>query len=314
MPIEFSQVRYIKLGKGGQWSDISLDRSEIHFGYGRVSHDLAQTLDFEAIRGAMLEWGRKPSAATGDANAVIDFYSLGRDCLWITFARGHLWWTFSDPKVYWLGGGSSGENLPEHGQRFRKCDGWSNLNHNGSPLTTQGLSTSLTKVASYQKTICRVPDSESYLRRRINGLVDPLIQQAASATDALLHALDLAIPKLHQTDFETLADVILARSGWHRVTAIGGPQTFIDLALEQPATGERAAVQVKSKANQSVLNDYIAEYDAAGTFSRLFFVCHTSNATLTAPGRNDVHIWQGQALSKQVLRLGLTDWVFEKIA
>ena len=53
-------------------------------------------------------------------------------------------------------------------------------------------------------------------------------------------------PLLHQDDFETLVDLIFARGGWHRVSALGGNEADIDLAVEQSLTGERAFVQVKS--------------------------------------------------------------------
>ena len=312
MTITFKEARYIKLGKGGCWNNISIDRGEIHFGFADTSHALALSGDFEAIRGAQLKVRRSTGAATSDARTIQDFYSLGRDCLWITFARGHLWWTFSDPEVSWLGDDGLGRDSPVHGQRFRKCNGWSNLDINGKPLTLQSLSTSLTKVAAYQGTICRVQESEGYLHRRINALVDPLILEAHAANAKMLDVLGRAIARLHQTDFETLADVIFARSGWNRISALGGTQEFIDLALEQPATGERAAAQVKSQANQSVLDDYIAQFDAAGTFSKLFFICHTASTSLTAPDRNDVYIWHGQELSQVVLRLGLAEWTFTK--
>jgi hypothetical protein len=32
------------------------------------------------------------------------------------------------------------------------------------------------------------------------------------------------------------------------------------------------------------------------------------------PERNDIHLWVGRDFAKIVLRLGLTDWVMEKIA
>jgi hypothetical protein len=313
MTVEFDEVRYIKLGKGGCWSDISLDRSEIHFGFGTVSHEMATRKNIDEIRQHQAALGRKGNAASDDAREVLTFYSMGRECLWITFARGHLWWTFSAPEVTWIGGDSSGRDSPEHGFRVRKCDGWRKLDENGDPLRIDGLSTSLTQVAAYRRTICRVESSEDYLRRRINGIKDPLVEQAKSAGDAMLGILDRAIAKLHQTDFETLADVMFARSGWHRVTALGGAQEFIDLALEQPATGERAAVQVKSQADQSVLDDYITQYAEAGSYSRLFFVCHTATPPISS-SRSDVLVWQGRSLSEKVMNLGLANWVLERIA
>jgi hypothetical protein len=316
MPVEFSQARYIKLGKGGCWNDISLERGEIHFGFGGVSHELAVSKDYEAIRQRQSATGRKGNAASVDAGAIIDFYSVGTDCLWITFARGHLYWTFSEPDVIWVGGNSSGEDSPDHGFRYRKClgSGWSKLDQEGNPLTIESLSTSLTKVAAYRGTVCRVSCAD-YLYRRINGLVDPLIERARLADQAMLDVMDAAIAKLHQADFETLADVMFASSGWHRTSAIGGSQEFIDLALEQRITGERAAVQVKSKADQAVLSDYISRFDAlGGAYDRLFFVCHTTSPQLAEPKRQDVQVWQGRSLSEKVLRLGLTQWVLQKMS
>lgn len=314
MSIEFKEVRYIKLGKGGFWNDVSLDNDEIHFGFGGVSHEIGLLKNFDRIKEVQLKLGKSAGPAANDAREVFDFYNLGRECLWITFARGHLYWTFSDPEVFWLGDDGLGCDNPDHGQRKRSCIGWSKFDGNGVPLRVDGLSTSLTKVASYRRTICRVTNSEDYLRRRINGLNDPLIQRASIANDSMLDVLDQAIAKLHQTDFETLADVIFARSGWHRTSALGGTLEFIDLAIEQPATGERGAVQVKSRADQAVLDDYIKRFDEAGTFERLFFVCHTASSVLTAPDRDDVHIWQGRKLSEQVFRLGLSDWVLQRLA
>jgi hypothetical protein len=30
---------------------------------------------------------------------------MGAECLWITFAEGHLWWAFAEPEIEWLGEG-----------------------------------------------------------------------------------------------------------------------------------------------------------------------------------------------------------------
>ncbi len=315
MAIDFKEARYIKLGKGNCWSDISLERSEIHFGFGAIPHEMALRHDADEIRKLQTALGRKGNAASDDAREVLDFYSLGRDCLWITFCRGHLWWTFSDPEVLWIGGDSSGKDSAQHGFRCRKCDSWSKLDQTGEPLRIDGLSSLLTKVAAYRRTICRIQASEEYLRRRINAIKDPLLEQATVAGNAMLDVLDGAIAKLHQTDFETLTDVMFATGGWHRISALGGNLEFIDLALEQWVTGERAAVQVKSKADQVALADYISRFDElAGAYNRLFFVCHTSSPPLIKPDRDDIQVWQGRTLAEKVFRLGLTHWVLEKIS
>lgn len=310
MVISAGPVRYIKLGRGGRW-DVALDRGELHFGYKRATHELALAGNFEALKQYLIELGKEPKVASRDAREVLDFYQLGSDCLWITFARDHLWWTFAAPEVTWVGG----DGLTEGERKRETIGGWRNTDINGVPLRTNALSTRLTKVANYRRTICKV-EAQDYLLSRINGIrgaQDPLIEKSTAARNTLIDMITEGLATLHWADFETLVDVIFARSGWHRASAIGGNQKLVDMELEQPTTSELAAVQVKSSASQKTLDQYVARIDEADRFDRFFFVCHTPEGELTAPaGRNDVHVWTGRELASTVLRLGLQDWVFEK--
>lgn len=61
------------------------------------------------------------------------------------------------------------------------------------------------------------------------------------------------------------------------------------------------------------LLDQAGLFDEMGTYSRLFFVCHSPRGNLSAPDRSDVHVWAGREFAETVLRLGLQDWVLEKI-
>ena len=310
MKVAADTVRYIKLGRGGNWEDAALTGGELHFGYGKVTEELAVEADVEKIRAHLVDLGRSVQAATRDAREVIDFYHLGSDCLWITFAKDHLWWTFADPQVIWLA-----ENQNMTGQRMRKSiGGWRNTDVNGNPLRMDALSTKLTKVGSYRRTICAV-EAQDYLLRRINGTQEPIVTKSAAARSALIDVLADALKSLHWKDFETLIDIIFARSGWHRVSALGGSQKTVDLEIEQATTEERAAVQVKSNASQKTLDEYIRRVDDTERFDRFFFVCHSANGDLAAPaGRDDIHIWVGRNLATTVLKMGLYDWVLEKIA
>jgi hypothetical protein len=308
--ITANDVRYIRLGtKGGAWEQLSLDRGELHFGYGGISHEMALEGDIDMIARQSMARGRDPKTAAQDARQVLDFYQLGADCLWVTFARDHLWWAFAEPKVTWLG--SDGQN---HGERVRKTiGGWRNTDTRGVPLKIDTLSTRLTQVGSYRRTICGV-GARDYLLRRINGGVEPLVQKGRSARRAMLGVMTEAIEALHWEDFETLVDVIFARSGWHRASALGGKQAVVDLVLEQPTTGEKAAVQVKSRADQGRLDMFIERADAVGTYDRLFFACHSPTGKLAAPDeRDDIHVWSGERLAETAWRTGLADWVMEKI-
>jgi hypothetical protein len=308
MAVAAKQIRYLKLGRGGRWESVSLDQGELHFGYGTVPHKLALAGDREEIRGFQIQQGRSANTASDDAREVSEFYRLGADCLWITIARGFLWWTFAEAEVTWLGRGEG------HGVRIRKAiGGWRNTDINGVRLLATSLSTSLTKVASYRRTVCRV-NAEDYLLRRINGIVEPLVERGNQAREALIQVVSEAIKTLDWADFETMVDIIFARSGWHRASAIGGTQKIVDLVLEQPTTGERAAVQVKSSANQRILDGFISSADEGGKFQRLFFACHSPRGQLSSPEREDVHIWTGRELAETALRLGLSDWILERIS
>ena len=221
MAITAGSIRYIKLGRGGEWEKISLERGELHFGHGGVPHEMALAGNREQIKQHLIEQGRNARAAIDDAREVVDFYQLGSDCLWITIAREHLWWTFAAPAVTWLGVGES------HGKRIRKCiGGWRNTDINGLPLRMGSLSTKLTKIAGYRRAICAV-DCEEYLLRRLNGIVEPLVLKANQSREQLVEIIAEAIGSLHWADFETMVDVIFARSGWHRVSAIGVPSHLL---------------------------------------------------------------------------------------
>jgi hypothetical protein len=309
-PIVAREVRYIRLAKrGSTWEQLSLDNGELHFGYGGISHAIAKSGNLKSVTRAAIKSGRDATTAAQDARQVLDFYKLGANCLWITFARDHLWWTFAKPGVIWQGGSPE-----KHGERIRRSiGGWRNTDIHGAPLRIDGLSTRLTQVAGYRRTICAVGPKD-YLLRRINGAIEPLVQRGTKSRNQMLDVLTDAIGSLHWQDFETLADVIFARSGWHRASAIGGKQAVVDLVLEQPTIGEFAAVQVKSKANQAKLDAFVRRADASGSYDRLFFVCHSPVGTLKAPaGRDDIHLWTGRQLAATALRTGLADWIIEKI-
>lgn len=307
--IEPDAVRYIKLGTANHWADLCFERGEVHFGHPSVPHEMARRADRDEIIQRRIEQGRGPRAAADDARQIIDFHTLGPKCLWVTFARDHLWWTFSDPEVDWLDGDGS-----SHGVWMRKCiGGWRNTDIYGKPLRMGALSSRLSRVGAYRRTICAI-EAEDYLVRRINGVSEPLLIKANAARETLLEVICEATAQLHWADFETLVDVVFARSGWHRVSRVGGLQQTIDMAIAQATTGERAAVQVKARAGQDELDQYITSCDEMGTYSRLFFVCHSPHGELSARDRSDVHVWARREFAETVLRLGLQDWVLEKIA
>ena len=80
-------------------------RQELQFGEPEdVPHEISSVGDRVKIKNYYLvNRGRHfAQAAAEDAREIVDFYTLGEDCLWITFARDHLWWTFAEPLVTWI--------------------------------------------------------------------------------------------------------------------------------------------------------------------------------------------------------------------
>ena len=303
------EVRYIKLGQGGSWASVSIKKGELHFGYRTVPHELCLRGDWDGVIDVLMQEGRSLGKARDGMREVRDFYTLGADCIWITFAGRHLRWAFADPEVTWLG-------AEEEGQGARKrltIDGWHDCDIAGRPLGIDSLSTRLTQVSSYRQTICSVRAAD-YLIRRINGEEEPVVGKARSARDAMTKVAAEMIAALHWADFETLVDLIFSRAGWQRLSRLGGTLADVDLLLEQPTTGEKAFVQVKSKASQVVLDDYLDRYRRDGSCQRFFFVCHSPKGSLSTGEDDRLQIWAGERLAEAAVKAGLYDWLIGKVA
>lgn len=304
------QVRYIKLGPGNAWATEALAKGHLPFGDIHDMHDLGLQKNWSAQEAVYVrDKGVIPGKAKSFAREMRDFYTLGPDCLWVSFAKGRLWWAFADTEII-----SANEPGSALGMRFRKTiGGWKDTDILGRTLRLTELSTRLTKVAAYRQTICTVKE-QHYLLRRLNGEDEPAVAEARSAKTTLVTAIQSLIALLHQSDFELMVDLMFARSGWRRVSVLGRNQADVDLELEQPASGERAFVQVKSSAAQTVVEDYLRRFDEDGTYDRFFFVCHSPEGALSPSDRPNVHIWTSARLAEIVIEAGLVDWLIEKNA
>ncbi|MEP0322129.1 restriction endonuclease [Bauldia litoralis] len=302
-------VRYIKLGEKGCWENASLDRAELHFGEneGEAVHAMGRRGDRAGIVAELVRRGRAQGSAADAARQIVDFYQLGADCLWITFARGRMWWAFAEPEVISLETASR-----DHGDCKRQVIGiWRDTDLLGEPLRMDLLSSKLTQLAAYRNTICSVAE-EAYCLRRINVLPEPIVEEAKAARAALQTVTAKLISALHWRDFELMVDLIFARSGWQRISEVGGDQKDTDLKLVLPTTGERAFVQVKSTASQAVLDQSIARFQANGGFQHMFFVCHSPSVSLSTPPLPHVHVWSGSSVAQAAVTAGLFDWLVDR--
>lgn len=306
-PIAPTEIRYIKLGAGGVFAPVCLERGEIHLSYREVPHDLCLAGDWDRVVHWFVQDGRNIGKARDAMREIRDFYTLGTDCLWITFADGYLWWAFSEPQIIWRG-----TDNPLFGPRSRSTIGpWRNTSIAGLPLQTQSLTSKLTQVGSYRQTICRV-GHDAYLMRKINDVPEPIVAEAEAARKKLIDVAARMISDLHWADFEVLADLIFARGGWQRVSVLGETMADIDLIIEQPTLGERATVQVKSRASQTVLQDHIRHFQRSGE-KRTFFICHSPDGKLSTEHAQGVHLWTGDELASVAVKSGLFEWLMDRV-
>lgn len=303
-PVAPGDVRYIKLGPGGAWFDHARENNLLELGHQVVSHDLSRARDKAAIRTAFVENG-SDKAATDFAREVWEFVHLPKGSLWITFARGLMWWCEAGEKVFELG------VSPDHGFRARELSRpWRCTDLAGVPLRIEGLSGRLTKVAAYRRSVCRV-EAADYAVRLINALPSLHVAPAANAMAAMIAVTRSMLADLDPADFETLVDLVFLRGGWRRVSRLGGIQADTDLVLVEPISGERAFVQVKSEADATTLADYVARYHASVGFSRMFFVVHSPQIALPSPADPSIAVWQGDVVAERAVEAGLFSWLLE---
>ena len=299
-------VRYIKLGDSGRWARQSLADGVLSFGYHSIPHEMCERKDWSGVRN-LLSGRKSEGAKTAGVNEVKSFYELGDDCLWITFADGHLFWAFAHLEVQCTRD-DTGDDGPSRTRLT--LDGWHKTDIFGKPLKIAALGSKLTKVASFRATICNVEEKD-YLLRHINGIEEPIVARAAEARKAMIEVAIEMIKGLHWADFETLTDLIFARSGWQRSTRVGENLTDIDILMEQPTTGEVAFVQVKSEAGQAVVDDYLGRFRRSG-YDRFFFVCHLPQGKLKLPDEPRLHLFEGERLADAAVKNGLYDWLVER--
>lgn len=149
--------------------------------------------------------------------------------------------------------------------------------------------------------------------RKLAGDDEPVIEATLKAHTALVASAENLIAGLHWADFETMVDLVFARGGWHRASALGGTMKDADLVDEQAVTGETALVQVKSASKRAV-DKYVVRFDANPSWSRMFFVCYSPRGDLSPKNRTEVAVWARKSLAETAIRNGLFDWLVERSA
>lgn len=304
-PIAPTAVRYIKLGAGGAFAKEALAAGKLVLDFHEIDHGIAASGDAEALYSACLAFrNSKAQTAREDAREITAFYHASETDLWITLEAGKLWWGFAKAEVI------PTDPADGLGARYRRIvGGWSSHDAQGIPLEIRDLDGRIASLAGYRRTICNVKEAERVVRL-INATPHPEVIVAEETREQLLASVRTLIPMLSADDFEILIDLIVARSGWERVGAIGGIQKTVDLEVVQPLTGERAFVQVKSRTRQAEFDAYLDQFEAYG-IDRMIYAYHTGPALKCTDPR--VQIMDLGVIANSVLERGLLRWLTNRV-
>lgn len=227
--------------------------------------------------------------------------------VWITFEDGYLWWCTVEDKASVNPQGQS----KERGYFWLTCKRpWSNRTLKDRSLARADLPGVVDRVAGFRGTVCR-PREEDAILRLVRGEINPLATEADGARRAYEEAVGKMISQLKWPDFEQLVDLILARTGWARISKRGGYQEGFDIEVENLTADEIAWVQVKSEASQTELKKYIDEFRKRDRYARGIFAIHNPKGGLKAPA--PVQVWETDHLSQLAVRLGLGEWIEHKL-
>jgi hypothetical protein len=163
MAITAKTARYIRLDNKGLEIG-ALEFGEVRLASSDVPEELAQEGDIDKIARHLVQLGHEPATAFYEARNAKDFYGVGSDCLWVTFERDHLWWTFASAQVLHMM-----NDVVLTDERVRpSIGGWRNTDINGIPLRAENLSRKVTGLVDRPGA---GPDDDTLveLLRAING-------------------------------------------------------------------------------------------------------------------------------------------------
>jgi hypothetical protein len=304
-PVKIKRAFYIKLGRGGQWEESSIQEGIVRIGWSSVPVQLINENDWLSIKQIIQSKTSNRGAATADFNALRTFCTATSSDIWVTFHSSKLWWCrLADEPVE-----------EDKISKFRRVSvGWSDINAIGRKLLISEISGRLSKVQGYRATLCKI-DEKLVLEHLLNGEVSQAYQQCQVAREALERVLVDAIQQLHWKDFETLVDLIFRQAGWRRISVLGETMKFADLELEEPITGDRYQVQIKSKSNIAELMTYVEKFPK-GEFRRFYFVIHSPDPALESVALHNipnVELVLPNRLARMVIDSGLVQWLMNKI-
>ncbi len=302
--VNFKKAYYIKLGRGGKWEQSSITESKLRLGWGHQDVQDINRGDWEKIREQLLHESKHKGIATRDFNALWLITESNSEDLWITFFQGTMYWCKLGPK----------EIFQDDKSKYRQViDKWSNQDIRGNILEINNLPGVLSKYQAFRGTVCKVRELDT-LKRSINAVPSYEYNDIAKCEKALVNSVEKGVRKLHWKDFETFVDLIFRESGWRRTSMVGGTMKFTDLELEDPITGDKYQVQIKSQASWKEFEYYVSQFNPQ-LHRKLYFVVHSPDKKLSEIQKQlrNIELILPNRLSEMVVHLGLVNWLMSKI-
>jgi hypothetical protein len=298
--IEIQNAFFIKLGQGGKWEAESIERGVARIGWSDIPLGDITNHNWKGIERELRKEPKDQGAATRDFKALRHIVDSTAEDVWITFHKSRLWWCRL-----------TGSIDEDHVSKFRgTVEGWSDLDIHGRRLLTADLPGRLSQIQRFGATACNAP--RDILYRVLNDELSKAHMAVAAALAKLIREAEAALIDLHWKDFETLVDLIFRDAGWRRLSILGESMKYADLELEEPITGERYQVQVKSKADVSDLAEYSQQFDSK-VFRKLFFVVHTPSSKLAKQNSSgNVELVLPGRLAEMVVNAGLVNWLLAR--
>lgn len=303
--INFTKAHFIKLGLAGCWVEECVEKNILRIDFREANHVNCINGEWEQIRNFWFKEVGSKKTASSYTKQMKKFYESDCDTLWIIFYNRMLYWCFADGRP---------KSEPDKTKIMNVKNKWSNTDIKGKKLTFDILSTALTKTQAFQGTICDINSNIlEYLRRKINGEVLPEVSEAIEDFTKLEKSLKKLICNLTWQDFELLVDLIFTYGCWKRIEVLGRNQQSIDLDLISPIDQRRAYVQVKSRADLKIFEEYYADFKNMPQYNEMFFVVHTPNSGLdNYKGEGYKKIIKLDKLTELAINAGLTDWIIKK--
>ncbi len=303
--VDFVNAYYIKLGQNGQWEESSISENKLRIGWPEQSLKDINNGNWTIIEQQLIEEIPHKITAIRDFNSLKTICNSIENDIWITFFSSRLWWCrICEDEVF-----------EDTISKYRKVKNrWYDHDITGEKLLISNLPGRIAKLQGYRATQCKVKETAE-LRRLLNNEPSPEYIELNEAKSILILKVASGLKRLHWKDFETLVDLLFRQSGWRRLTTIGKTMKFVDMELEDPITGDRYQVQVKSQSTLQEFREYSKQFSEK-VYRKLYFVVHSPDISLTQfdwQKQNNVELLLPKRISEMVIDLGLMNWLMKKI-